>query len=216
MVRYNEWAMNLFLKGFGRPVEGSTRVLDFGAGLGTLSKIFYRKTGVKPDAVEIDPNQRSETARQGFPTYASLADAPSGYDLIFTSNVLEHIEDDEGVLKTLRERLKNNGILLIYVPAFEFLWTSMDDKVGHVRRYHRKDLRDRLQKAGYEILHISYRDSLGFFLSILFKFIGSKQGNLPLRSLYIYDRFLLPISRIIDVALSRFFGKNLFVVARKN
>lgn len=216
MVQYNAWVMGLFLKGFGRRVDTSTRVLDFGAGLGTLSRIFYERTGVKPDAVEIDHNQRTETARRGFSTYASLDQVPSKYDLIFTSNVLEHIEDDRGMLRTLSGHLSKNGILLIYVPAFEALWTSMDDKVGHIRRYHKKDLYDKVREAGYEVRHISYRDSLGFFLSILFKFVGSKKGDLPLRSLYIYDRLLLPVSRLMDLGFSGFLGKNLFVVAQKS
>jgi len=216
MTRYNRWIIGKVIKGYGKTLDSKTRVLDFGAGLGTLSQIFYEKSGVRPDALEIDPGHRLEAARRGFATYSTLAELPVVYDLVFVSNVLEHIEDDVGTLLSLKTHLKDDGALLIYVPAFEAIWTSMDEKVGHIRRYRKKALAEKLRHAGYDVRYIGYCDSLGFILAFLFKFIGSREGDLPMKSLSLYDRFLLPISRTMDVLFSRLFGKNLFVIARKS
>ncbi len=214
MTNYNRWIVHLFVSNCGSHVRPDTQVLDYGSGIGTLASIFFNRTGVKPDALEIDLVQRLEVERRGFKTFSSLTELCKSYDLIFTSNVLEHIEDDVSVLRALREKLASDGTLLIYVPAFRALWTAMDDKVGHVRRYRKRDMREKLRHCGYTLDKIHYCDSLGFMLTLLFKLFGAKDGDLPIRSLHIYDRFLLPISRRMDVVLSRFFGKNLFVVAR--
>ena len=62
------------------------------------------------------------------------------YDLIFTSNVLEHIEDDVTILHDLFLHTNDGGQLVVYVPAFQFLYSRLDEKAGHFRRYSKKDL----------------------------------------------------------------------------
>jgi hypothetical protein len=90
----------------------------------------------------------------------------------------------------------------------------MDDSVGHYRRYERQMLRQRLEAAGFEVLELRYKDSLGFLLSLLFKVLKSESGEPSARSLEIYDRWLLPISRVLDLFFSRLVGKNLLAVAK--
>ena len=215
MARYNAWIVGMVIDGYGGKINPTTRVLDFGAGLGTLSQIFYDKSSVRPDTFDLDPVHRQEMTRRGFHAYSRFDDLPADYDLIFVSNVLEHIEDDVDLLYVLKGKLKQDAKLVIYVPAFQSIWTTMDEKVGHIRRYHKKELCEKLGQTGYSVQQVRYCDSLGFLLAFLFKFIGNKNGDLPLRSLYLYDRLLLPISRVMDMVALRFWGKNLFVVARK-
>ena len=56
-------------------------------------------------------------------------------DFVFSSNVMEHLEDDVEVLRQLHDKLRSGGHLALSVPAFPALWTSLDDRVGHFRRY---------------------------------------------------------------------------------
>jgi len=210
---YNEWMVKTVLKnlnGEKRPL----RVLDYGAGIGTLSLVFERMTGIKPEGIEIDPKQRAVMEGRGFRTYSSLEEVEGKFDLVFTFNVLEHIEDDTQALMNIKKKLNPDAILAIYVPAFQHIWTTMDDKVGHYRRYEKNELIEKLEACRFEILKMHYCDSVGFLLSILFKFIGNKEGEPTATSLFIFDKCLLPISKILDLVFHNKFGKNLFAAVK--
>lgn len=218
---YNDWIVDTFIRALGADARAGDRlgaqttVLDFGCGIGTLSRIFAQRTGTRPDGVELDASQRALFAERGFRGFASLGESPPRYDVIFTSNILEHIADDVAVLAELRQRLADHGTLLIYVPAFNLLWTRMDDKIGHHRRYTRGDLVSRLERTGYTVVQARYCDSVGFFLALAFRFVGSKDDEPSPASLRLFDRVLLPVSKLLDSVLSPLLGKNVFVVARK-
>lgn len=92
----------------------------------------------------------------------------------------------------------------------------MDVRVGHHRRYKKGSLVNRLECSGYTVKHISYCDSLGFILSFIFKYIGSKNGEPSSASLRFFDRFLLPISNVMDVIVCGKFGKNILAIAIPN
>lgn len=211
LKNYNEWIVKKFLSSV--QVNADTKVMDFGAGVGTLAKVFFEIAGIKPDCIELDPEQRVVINERGFNSFSCIDGLSQLYDLIYTSNVLEHIEEDEVVLGKMKSKLKDNGSLIIFVPAFELIWTAMDDRVGHCRRYTKKMLLEKLINSGYEIKSIHYCDSVGFVLSFLFKYMGSKSGEPSSTSLKIYDNFLLPISKLMDFLLLGALGKNLIAVA---
>jgi len=210
---YNSWIVDQFIRS-GHPAAQRHEVLDFGAGIGSLSEIYAAKTSVRPSVLEVDAKQRDILTQRGYAPYARLEDVTGTYDLIYTSNVLEHIEDDVAALRTLRGLLRDDGRLAIFVPAFRMIWTSMDDKVGHHRRYTKRMLRDHLEAAGFTVESMSYRDSVGFMLALGFKVIGSASGEPSERSLRLFDRYLLPVSRAMDTVAHPLFGKNVFAMAR--
>lgn len=73
------------------------------------------------------------------------------YDLVYLSEVLEHIEDDKGLLGYLHNSVvKNNGYLIVTVPAHQRLYSAFDKSVGHHRRYDRKRLRSILIDSGFK------------------------------------------------------------------
>ena len=113
-------------------------------------------------------------------------------------------------------RLKPGGVLLVYVPAFPLLYSSMDRKVGHVRRYRHGRLVGLLGAAGLKVEFISHQDCLGFFAGLLFKLIGNDTGTFDRRSLVAYDRYVFPLSRRLDRLAGMFFGKNLLAVGRRH
>ena len=131
--------------------------------------------------------------------------------------MLEHIENDQAIFNLFFEKLKPEGKVFLYVPAFQFLWTKMDDAVGHVRRYQRQDLEQKLILAGFEIENIEYADSAGFFATLMAKCLIKGDGGLRPRLLLFFDRVLFPLGRLMDkLVLKHFFGKNLSVLAKKN
>ncbi len=213
---YNEWIVAAFVAGAAGRLTAQAKVLDFGCGIGTLSRKFAAKTGLLPDGVELDAAQRDMCRGRGIRCHPSLAEALPEYDVIFTSNVLEHIEDDRATLAALREHLSPGGVLIVYVPAFMVLWTRMDANVGHFRRYTKRELATKLEQSGFRVVRARYFDSVGFGLAILFRLIGSRDGEPSSRSLALFDRYLVPASRALDIVLSRVLGKNVFAVAERN
>lgn len=216
-TRYNDALFASILTHF--PAH-SKRVLDFGAGTGLFVERVRRHLDptVEVSALEIDPKlieriRRRETA---VPILSSLEVIPDqSLDYVYSLNVLEHIEDDLSVLQQLRKKLKPGGSLYLYVPAFMCLYSSNDRKVGHFRRYRRKALRDLLLQAGFQPTFGRYRDPVGFFAALVFKWLDRKQtGSISPGSLVFFDRFLFPISRACEPIFGRLLGKNVEWTAR--
>lgn len=215
LANYNAWIVRQFVRYFRKSDTTGEAVLDFGAGIGTLSVIFERDSGVRPLAVELDTNQQVALRNRRIETYASLADLPRPMDFIYSSNVLEHIPDDVAALAALWDSLVVGGKIAIFVPAFESIWTTLDDHVGHQRRYTIASLREKLVVTGFEVEAIKYCDSLGFLLAFLYKFIGDASGEPSGTSLKVFDRVVFPVSLVVDGVTSRLFGKNVLALARR-
>ncbi len=191
------------------------RVVDFGAGIGTFAKSIS-SFGFDVDCVEPDSKQISVIESLGFIVFSDISQIEDhSVDLIYTLNVLEHIEDDFDVLTQCFNKIKPGGYLLIYVPAFKILFSSMDFLVGHFRRYSRKDLTDKVTNAGFNISRCEFVDSIGFFASLIFKIFGNKNGTINRNALITYDRYIFPFSRLLDTFMHHLLGKNIFIVARK-
>lgn len=187
------------------------RVLDFGAGSGQFA-VPLAQLGLNITALEPDEGLRKRiTGGVAVAGPEELADRHFGY--IYTLNVLEHIPDDVAALRLLRAKLAPGGTLLVYVPAFPVLYTGMDAKVGHVRRYTRSSLTAAVRTAGFTVERCAYVDSLGFFAALLFKVVGDSSGSINRRALRLYDRAIFPLSRLVDTVTQRWFGKNLLLIA---
>ena len=210
-VRYNAF-LNAWVHDGAR---GAAAVLDFGAGLGTFARTLSAR-GLSVRCVEPDQAQRAVISATGLPVHASLQEVkPADVDLVYTLNVLEHIDDDLQALADIRRVLRHGGRLFVYVPAFQCLYSSMDQRVGHVRRYRKAELVAKLQRSGYIVSRAEYVDSLGFLAAWVYKFTDRSGGHLNLRALAFYDRWCFPVSRTLDQLGCRYwFGKNVLVEAR--
>ena len=100
---------------------------------------------------------------------AAPAIIPDGTMLDVTATGKTTRVPDLATIRALGERLVLGGTLVVYVPAFKVLFTSMDRKVGHVRRYRRTDLRAKVETAGLTVLRSEYVDSLGFAATLAFR-----------------------------------------------
>jgi SAM-dependent methyltransferase len=196
-------------------LRGQREVLDFGAGIGYLAGQL-RDRGFSITCVEPDPVHARHLAGLGFPCLPSLPEAGDRrFSGAYALNVLEHIEDDAGVLRDLHQALGPDGVLVIYVPAFQVLFSAMDRKVGHWRRYRAGSLKRKLRAQGFQIIHCAYADVLGYAATLLYRLMGNRRGDLNPRGLLTFDRYVFPLSRWLDRLTSSFVGKNLWIVAQR-
>ena len=210
-VNYNEHLLDSLMAA----ASGGQQAVDFGAGTGffagNLQSLDWQVT-----CVETDASLRKMITEQGIeaiPATTELADASQPF--VYSLNVLEHIEDDRAALKELFRILQPGGRLYIYVPAMNVLFSSMDRKVGHFRRYSRHDLVSLVEAVGFDCSKAEYVDSLGFFATLVYKWLGSNTGDLNGPLLRLYDCYIFPLSRCMDLLCHRWFGKNLSLVALK-
>jgi SAM-dependent methyltransferase len=212
LLNYNTFIVNKFIN----HANDSTNILDFGAGIGTLSSIYRN---INPDVnitcLEIDQKQVEIIEKRNFEVILFLNDAQK-FDYIFSSNVLEHIDNDLNALKSIYKNLRQGGGLGIFVPAHQVLFSHVDKKFEHFRRYSKKDLMDKVRSSGFEIEYCAYVDFLGFFAWGVAKILKLDFDNENTSRLKFYDKFVWPVSKFIDNMGARFFlGKNLMVLARK-
>lgn len=189
-------------------------IVDYGAGIGTFAQVLSMCGSYHVHCIEPDSKQLARILGRGLtalPDLTCMED--NSVDMIYTLNVLEHIEDDVSALKTCHDKIKAGGRLLIYVPAFPCLYSSMDRNVGHLRRYTRTELSKKVNDAGFKVIKSEYVDCAGFLVSILFKILGNDDGTINKNALEAYDRYLFPLSRFGDMAFNKLFGKNIYLVA---
>jgi SAM-dependent methyltransferase len=191
-----------------------SRMLDFGAGDGLFAELVAERRPA-PECVETDRELSAHLAARGFAVHRSLDSVHGEFDAIYSINVLEHIEDDLDTLRRLCQLTSAGGRLVLFVPAWPILYSSMDRKVGHVRRYRKRELLAKLVAANWVVTRVRFFDSLGFFSALAYRFFGSSSGELSSRTLAFYDTWIFPASLLLDRVLSGFVGKNLLVEARR-
>lgn len=87
------------------------------------------------------------------------------FDIVGAFDVLEHIDEDEQVMRSVRQALRPGGLFLITVPQYPWMWSHLDALVHHKRRYTRRELVAKLERAGYAV---EYTTS---FVTALFPFM---------------------------------------------
>ena len=194
-------------------------VLEVGAGIGantlTLSGLAYdRWTCLEPDAVlaariELPPGGRHKTV---VGTIGDLS-AEGKFETILYIDVLEHIEDDRGEMARAAARLKPGGALIVMAPAHPFLFTPFDTAIGHFRRYTRASLHQ-TAPATLSLEKLIYLDAAGLLASIANRLVLSR--SLPkVWQILVWDRLLVPVSRLIDPLFAGRVGKNVLGIWRK-
>ena len=214
MKNYNSFIVSMAMK----YASCSKTVIDFGAGIGTLSLIMRDRFKIEPICVEIDKTNKEYLKKRGFVLNHGLSTLENKVDLIFSSNVLEHIEDDLLVLRDMKNQLVEGGRIFLYLPAKMLLWSELDEKVGHYRRYEYNELKEKCKKVGLTIEKLHFADSLGFFASLVLKIFGfdKDRGLGSVSSLRFYDKWLMPMSIFLDIfGFKYLFGKNIILLARK-
>ncbi|MCK1341048.1 class I SAM-dependent methyltransferase [Bradyrhizobium sp. 38] len=86
--------------------------------------------------------------------------ARGAFDLVGAFDVIEHIADDEGVLRAIRAATVDGGGIIVAVPQHPWLWSRADEIAYHERRYRRGELEEKMRRNGYEVLFSSSYTSL--------------------------------------------------------
>jgi SAM-dependent methyltransferase len=210
-INYNTFLVDLV----AHQLAGRRNVLDFGAGTGYFAT-GLRERGVAVTCVEPDRTLATKIRARSIPVVSALTEISDGsVGGIYSLNVLEHIEDDAQTLRDLARVLQPAGRLVLFVPAFQLLYSGMDRKVGHVRRYRVEPLNKIVTAAGLRVITSHYADCLGFAASLVYRALDNGEGRINLRALKAYDSFVFPISRRLDLLTRRWFGKNIVLVADK-
>jgi len=149
-------------------------LIDVGCGNGMVLNSFPRiphRIGVETHPIGV-----KYAREKGLTIVSSLDEAPDRASVILMMDVLEHVKNDSEFLHKALEKLSDDGVIIITVPAFQWLWSHHDELVHHVRRYSLRELSETIKKAGGKSEHISYWNA-SFFLPTLFHKLSSKKNK---------------------------------------
>lgn len=135
------------------------------------------------------------------------------FDSVLYVNVLEHIEDDERELQYAYKTIKPNGRILIFVPALSWLYSELDRKVGHFRRYHKQELKETVERAGFSVETLRYFDIAGI-IPWYIAFVLLKRTTTE-KNVSLYDTLVVPPMRALEKVIPPPVGKNLLLVGKK-
>lgn len=140
------------------------KVLDVGAGLGWFSR-WLLENGHAESATCVDPGYEAdlvERSANGREINLVRSIEETDADLVLLMDVLEHVDDDIGLLKEYYDKAPSGAEFIITVPAFKFLWSAHDDYLDHRRRYTISMLRNTIREAG------GTPDSMHYFFGCIF------------------------------------------------
>ncbi len=203
-------------------IQGDT--LEVGAGLGNTTRILKNENQSSWLAMEPDSNLANELKKKIFSDPAldgvkvrtgTLKDLESNdkFDAILYIDVLEHIENDAAELIEAASHLNSGGKLVVLAPAHDFFYTEFDRAIGHFRRYNQKSLSN-LKPDGVFCEKVFYLDMFGMLASFANRFL-LRQSLPTIRQILIWDRFLVPLSRIFDKVFFYRFGKTIVAIWQK-
>ncbi len=203
---YNNYTFNLI-----RQKISDGQVLDFGCGFGVFSE-YLQKLGYNVDGFDVNNEAVLESKSRGINTFSDLSQIDRRYETITSSNVLEHVEDDIALMLDIKSLLKEDGTLVLYLPASKIAWTQMDEDVNHYRRYSKKELIEKLTRSGFYIQSVKYVDFIGWLVLMIFKLFRIKP-KFNKKLLIFYDKFFFKNLKFLDYFFQKIVGKNLLVVA---
>lgn len=160
-----------------------SRLIEVGCGTGFVSK-HLKDLGYRVECADlyIEGLRFSQKREVGNAYYQFNLYDPlfiDEFDSICAFDVLEHIEDDRLVLNNMFRSLKQGGYLFVTVPACKKLWSVTDEFAAHKRRYSAKELSEKIESTGFEIVKLSH------FMSFLFPFIALSRKFSNLTSSYL-------------------------------
>jgi len=212
-------------------VHHNCKILDLGCASGHLITFLEKKGFKNISGIDISKEAIKKCREKGMKDtfIRDCADTKfknRAFDVLIASDVLEHIETDSIALSEWNRILKKNGILIVFVPAFNFLWSKHDEVNYHYRRYSRKKLLDDLKKSNFTIVRASYWN-FSLFIPISFlrilqfftsKISGGKEDQL-FQLPHIINKVLLYLLKLentlLEKSLTYPYGLSVLAVGKK-
>jgi SAM-dependent methyltransferase len=197
-------------------------VLEVGAGLGVNTSVLRTDDAVHWTCLEPDPEmagalQEKTASMPGVEAKCgTVQDLPkvACFDSVLYIDVLEHIENDREELAAAASRLLPGGHIVVLSPAHQFLYSPFDAAIGHFRRYNKPSLRA-CSPPACRIEAMFYLDSVGMLASAA-NCLMLRQRLPTLAQIKTWDRYLVPVSRIVDPSIGRLAGKTIVGVWTRN
>lgn len=204
------------------------QILEIGSGIGNISKYFLE------DGATISLSDFDEEYMPGLKDQFKSKENLNGifhidfsdnniekahpdllgkFDTIFALNVVEHISDHNLAVKNAHKLLKENGKIVILVPAFQRLFNQFDEQLDHQRRYTARTLKTLIETNGFKVKHSRYFNFIGMLGWLISGNILRKK-MIPGGQMKIYDA-LVPLWKIIDFFTCRFVGISIIQMGEK-
>lgn len=214
---YCRWILEFFAPYLGQ------KVIEIGAGAGTFSQLLLT-SGRASELVLFEPGANLfPLLQQRFTNDPRVHVWPGAFDpsvleapvdSIVLVNVLEHISDDDALLLQMWQSLRPGGRVLLFVPALEWNYGSLDAAFEHHRRYSKPILRKKLEGAGFRIEQTRYVNFVGI-ASWFFAGRVLRQKTLRPRQVRWYDRWIIPWTFKLEQIWEPPVGQSLVAVAVK-
>jgi SAM-dependent methyltransferase len=217
-VAYHRWIFEKI-----RPYLGED-IIEVGCGIGNLTGLLMSQGKVMAADVNegylraVEDKYRDHSNLKGILIWDIQQDFLENlhptFDTIVCSNVLEHVKNDDPVLKNFYNLLPIGGKLIILVPALRVLYNSLDRELGHFRRYNKEELLRKLAENGFRVCSLKYFNLFG----ILGWFVNGtllRRRLLSARQIRIFNR-MVPFFIWVEKVIPTFWGQSLIVVGEKD
>jgi len=197
------------------------RLLDVGAGSGFFSRHLLAESGAESAlCVDIGYAADRDDSHAGKPVLYRRGCDATDCDLVLMMDVLEHVDDDSGLVRHYAERVPSGAHFLATVPACRFLWSGHDVFLEHKRRYRLPEIEATMKKAGLEVVRGAYFFGAIFPLAAAVRLL--QRGDARPRSSL--ARHSAPVNGALAAlcalelpvfSINRLAGLSAFVLARK-
>ncbi len=206
-----------------------SKIIDIGCSSGIFLKDL-EQIGFKPENLfGVDISEKAiENCKNNGIQNAFVMDAQNitlfeKFDIIIASDCLEHLQDDIKAINNWKSLLKNGGLMYVFVPAFQSLWSYHDDVNQHYRRYTKSELNTKLSNEKLTILKASYWNFSLFLpvyiyrkISVFFPQSKKEEGQIVGNT---YANFILLRLILLENKLLKYinfpFGVSAFCIVKK-
>lgn len=214
---YNHWVYSLL-----RPFLGNY-ICEVGAGTGNLTRFLVNSRKlvcIEPEPIyamalhELSAVHLNMTVcDSSLETFATQAARTDQVDSVVCVNVLEHIEEHADALRMMAGMLKDDGTILLFVPACSWAFGALDQALGHYRRYSKRSVNDVARQARLGIVRCHYVNFIGAFGWWWYSRIRGAVELDP-KGVRLFDRFV-PYVSAMERIVPPLVGQSLFVALKK-
>jgi len=152
----------------------NSKILDIGCAGGALLLDLKELGFTNLTGLDVSENAIAVSKKRGLHNvYLMDGSDPSfekeTFDIIISSDSLEHMSDDKKALKNWYQLLKSHGELIVFVPAFMHLWGEHDVINHHYRRYTASELKLKMESVGFKVEKCCYWNFMMYFPTAIFR-----------------------------------------------